>query len=90
VTDFADKGSSLLEKIEQLLKSRDELILGKNIHKLMSMASSVGALKISDNAFRFKLALRKENFENCEQLFTKLSHEFKHFIKQTEKFIHDN
>lgn len=79
-------GKKLLGQIEKSLIKGNELMLGKYVHKLMNIASDAGARKISDNAFRCKLALRKDDIEKAKQMFFVLKEEYDLFLSEIQKF----
>jgi signal transduction histidine kinase len=77
-------GKKLLAQIEKTLTKGNELLLGKYVHKLMNIASDAGARRISDNAFRCKLALRKDDIENAQQMFIKLKKDYEIFLSEIQ------
>jgi HPt (histidine-containing phosphotransfer) domain-containing protein len=74
----------LLAQIEKTLTKGNELLLGKYVHKLMNIASDAGARRISDYAFRCKLALRKDDIENAQQMFIKLKKDYEIFLSEIQ------
>jgi len=84
LNNFKEHGKVLLGHIEKSLSDGNELLLGKYVHKLMNIASDAGARKISDNAFRCKLALRKDDNEKANQMVLKIKEEFKLFVSEIQ------
>ncbi|KPA16670.1 chemotaxis protein CheY [Candidatus Magnetomorum sp. HK-1] len=84
LNQFKEHGEVLLNHIETTVSDGNDLLLGKYVHKLMNIASEAGARKISDNAFRCKLALRKEDINKANQMISKMKEEYELFVSEIQ------
>jgi len=80
INQFKEKGQIIISQIEKSFFDGNELQLGKYVHKLMNISSDAGAQKISDNAFRCKLAMRKKDNEKVQQMILKIKEEYDFFV----------
>jgi len=89
LNNFIDQGNRLIKKIESSLSLRK--IPGvKYFHQLMLLAADIGAKNISDNAFRCKLAYRKNDYETANQIVPFIKKEYFSYVKQITTFLKDD
>jgi len=84
---FIQHGSDALNKIGQNLNEENERSTGKYLQQLINISDEVEARKISDNLFRLKLAMRKNDRDKSTQLIADIRKEFDHFTKQINQFL---
>jgi len=86
---FIDQGNSLIHKIESCLSS-GKIPGVKYFHQLMILAADIGAKNISDNAFRCKLAYRKDDFEKANRIMKSIKTEYLFYVNQIKTFLDDD
>ena len=89
LNDFIDHGNNLIEKIESGLVRGDNKHGVKYFHELMILSADIDAKKISDNAFRCKLAYRKEDYEKAKRIMRSIKEEYQVYAKQIQIFLND-
>jgi signal transduction histidine kinase/AmiR/NasT family two-component response regulator len=86
---FIDQGNRLIKEIESSL-SFGKIQGVKYFHQLMILAADIGAKNISDNAFRCKLAYRKNDYEKANKIMQFIKNEYLSYVKQIKTFLKDN
>jgi len=84
---FIQQGKFIIEKIESGLKHEKNQSCVKYFHQLMLLAADIGARTISDNAFRCKLAHRKDDFDKTTRIMQSIKDEYLIYVEQIQTFI---
>jgi signal transduction histidine kinase len=87
LNQFIQQGHILIENIETGLANRKNRSCVKFFHQLMTLADDIGAQKISDNAFRCKLANRKDDYEKVNRIMQSIKVDYKIHVKQISTFV---
>jgi len=85
VHQFVKDCPDIIEQIDQAMQNQNDMLMAKCAHQLKKSAAIIGASKLSDEAFRFKLAVRKGDFNKCNHLLLKIKNGFKDFQSVIEK-----
>ena len=70
------KGQQIVEQINQAALENDLAKIGKHVNHLITLASEAGEKKLSDNAFRCKLAVRKEDKTKALEMINTIKEAF--------------
>ena len=87
---FIQQGQSLIENIESSFANGKNRSSVKFLHQLMNLAADIGARKISDNAFRCKLANRKDDHEKSKQIMQSIKDDYKIYVEQIQTFLQND
>lgn len=78
---FIDHATYELEQLEEAISSENLSSMKIQARKIRGMAGNIGAPSLSDEAFRFELAVRKGDSARFGSLFERLKKEFAVFIE---------